>query len=285
MTVNDCVNDAAGVLVAAGFASDEARRDASVLARHALGWTLVQWAAGSRETASDKLSVRLMAFAHRRATHEPVAYITGVREFYGRDFAVTPAVLIPRPETEALVEDVLRALETGTGTTGSPTIVDVGTGSGCIAITLALERPTARVIATDVSAAALDVARANARALGATGVVFQQTSLVPADVRSIDVIVSNPPYIPEGDRASLPVDVRDFEPAVALFSRGDGLDVIGRLVAAARTALSPGGWLIMEIGVNQAAVVSDIVRQSGLRLEHIRADLQGIPRVVVASFR
>src|SRR5580765_6197994 len=158
MTVSDCVNDAAGVLVAAGFASDDARRDASVLARHALGWTLTHWATGSRETAPDDLPARLMAFARRRATHEPVAYITGVREFYGRDFAVTPAVLIPRPETEALVEDVLRALESAQP---GATVVDVGTGSGCIAITIALERPSARVIATDVSAAALDVARAN----------------------------------------------------------------------------------------------------------------------------
>ena len=225
MTIGQATSEAVRILTDAGFEQAEARRDVSVLARHLLGWNLADWAARSRQDAPTGLAEKLNAHARRRATHEPVAYITGVREFYGREFVVSPAVLIPRPETEGLIE---RALPV------EGTVVDVGTGSGCVAITLALACPRARVIATDVSTDALAIARENASRLGAR-VEFLQASLVPADLKP-DVIVSNPPYVPERDRASLSIDVRDFEPAGALFAGPDGLDVIRALVPAARRA-------------------------------------------------
>jgi len=281
-------------LVDAGFPPDEARRDAGVLARHCLDWTLTDWATRSREVAPPGFVDRLAEFIRRRATREPVAYVTGVREFYGRPFRVTNAVLIPRPETEGLVEETLRVLAGPSGPPGLPAealakagpsgpfIVDVGTGSGCVAITLALECPSARVMATDVSGTALDVARANARALGANRVAFIEASLVPAGLMDIDIIVSNPPYVPQRHRASMPADVRDFEPSVALFGGEEGQDIIGLLIAAARRTLKPGGWLIMEIGDGQAEAVTDAIAASGLQLNDIRPDLQDISRVIVA---
>jgi release factor glutamine methyltransferase len=285
MTVFQATAAAAEVLTGAGFGPEDARRDASVLARHVLGWTLADWGARSRDTAPAGFREQLAALAHRRATREPVAYITGVRAFYGREFQVSPAVLIPRPETEGVIE---AALSIVAGITNHEeheereelTLVDVGTGSGCLAVTLALEIPGSQVMASDISSAALTVARANAERLGAR-VEFVEASLIPAGVVA-DVIVSNPPYVPERDRDSLSPDVRDFEPAGALFAGPDGLDVIRQLVPAARHALRPGGWLVMEIGAGQADAVADIARTAGLALDRIAPDLQGIPRVVVA---
>jgi release factor glutamine methyltransferase len=300
VTVNDCVNGAAARLIRAGFAPDEARRDTAVLARHALGWTMALWAAQARDGAPADLADRLDAAVSRRATREPVAYITGVREFYGREFHVTPAVLIPRPETEGLVERAIEVILDVAGlpavalakagaaglpavalAKAGPVIVDVGTGSGCIAITIALECPGARVMATDVSAAALEVARANAERLGAR-VEIVEVSLLPPEPQAFDVILSNPPYVDRADRASLPRDVRDFEPEGALFADDHGLAVIGALASAARARLTPGGWLLMEIGQGQSASVASRIQAAGLRLERIVPDLQGIPRVVVA---
>jgi release factor glutamine methyltransferase len=287
VTYSESAKAAAELLSGAGFSPDEARRDASLLARNALGWSMTDWAARNREPAPPDLADRLRALARRRASREPIAYITGVREFFGRQFRVTPAVLIPRPETEILVEAVLSvvraeepsALDPRTG----PVILDVGTGSGCVAVTLALECPSARITASDVSAAALFVAAGNADALGASRVGFLEASLVPERLLPRPtIIVSNPPYVPESDRPSLAADVRDFEPASALFAGPDGLDVIRQLVPAARKALVPGGWLVMEIGAGQAPAVSAAVTRAGLALERIIPDLQGIPRVVVA---
>ena len=282
MTHHECMNAAAEVLVLAGFRPDDARRDASVLARHCLGWTLADWAARSREDATVDLGERLLGLARRRAAREPVAYVTGVREFYGREFRVTSAVLIPRPETEGLVEQALTILAGTTGT-AAPIIVDIGTGSGCVAITLALECPSARVIASDVSAEALAIAEVNAQALGANDVRFMLASLLPAGLPPLDMIVSNPPYVPQRHRASLPADVREFEPGVALFGGEDGLDLIRGVAQAARRSLKPGGWLVMEIGDGQGDAVSDVIVQSGLRLDRVEPDLQDISRVVVAQ--
>jgi len=281
--VFEATTAAAEILTGAGFDAEDARFDASVLARHILGWSLTDWAVRSREAAPAGFETPLLTLARRRATHEPVAYITGVREFYGREFRVSPAVLIPRPETEGLVEAALADAVQGPGSRVlGPTIdiVDVGTGSGCLAITLALEMPNARVMASDISPEALTMARATAAALGAR-VEFVESSLIPAGVVA-DLIVSNPPYVPERDRASLSVDVRNFEPAGALFAGADGLDVIRLLVPAARQALKPGGRLLMEIGHGQADAVTGLVTNAGLKLEGIRPDLQGIPRIVIA---
>ena len=281
MTITESAAAAARVLIESGFEPEEARRDVAVLARHVLGWSLTDWAIRSREEAPADFHSRLAEFTRRRATHEPVAYITGVREFYGRTFRVTPAVLTPRPETEILVETTLSLLPSALLLGAETAIVDVGTGSGCIAITLALEAHAARVVATDTSSDALAIARANADALGAR-VEFVKASLIPAGIEA-DLIVSNPPYIPESDRASLPVDVRDFEPAAALFAGPDGLDVIRELVPAARHALKSGGRLIMEIGAGQADAVAAIVRSAGFERPYVTSDLQGIPRIVIAA--
>ncbi len=246
MTVHDCVDRAARLLTDAGFPPDEARRDAAVLARSVLGWTTAQWASRLRDDAPDNLVERLAPLATRRSRHEPVAYITGIREFYGRPFQVTPSVLIPRPETEGIIDEALTALR-ARDVVSNPLIVDVGTGSGCIAITLALEWPGARIIATDISAEALEVAKANAAALGASMVEFARVGseqFLPPSIASANLIVSNPPYVAESDRASLSRDVRDFEPAAALFAGDDGLDVIRMLVPAAAKHLAAGGQLI-----------------------------------------
>ena len=293
MTIADCAAAAARVLTDAGVAEPDARADIGVLARHRLGWTGADWVARSRDQAADGFFDTLLALARRRSTGEPVAYITGVREFYGRPFGVSPAVLIPRPETELLITEALAhaqvthraqlrgcsGAEPARGPVG-PVIADVGTGSGCLAVTLALEIPGARIVATDVSPDALEVARANARALGAGRVEFVAASLLPPG--RFDLIVSNPPYVAERDRASLPPDVRDFEPASALFAGEDGLGVIRGLVPAAAPALLRGGRLVMEIGAGQADEVAQIVRDARLELEGVRPDLQGIPRVVIA---
>lgn len=281
MTVFESADRAARILTDAGFAVEDARGDVSVLARHALGWTVTEWATRLRDTAPADLSDRLAALARRRARHEPVAYITGSREFYGRPFRVTPSVLIPRPETEGLVDEALRLRLPDS----APLIVDVGTGSGCIAITLALEWSGSRIVATDVSPAALDVARSNAKALGANRVEFVHIDageFLPADLTSIDIVVSNPPYVPEPDRQSLSLDVRDFEPHTALFAGADGLDVIRQIIPAAAKVLAPGGLLLMEIGSGQASAVRGLLTAGGLDLVDIRPDLQGIPRIVVA---
>ena len=282
MTIQDAAAAAARVLEHAGFSAADARADVSVLARHLLGWTLTEWATKTGDVATAEFGDRLTAAARRRATHEPVAYITGEREFYGRTFRVTPDVLIPRPETEAIIDAVLQpSAPSVTSVTSVTSVLDVGTGSGCVAITLALEWPGARVVATDISERALVVARGNAHALGAH-LEFLHAPFWPETLGPFDLIVSNPPYVPERDRNSLAPDVRDFEPASALFAGPDGLDVISELIARAATALAPGGRLVFEIGAGQADAVAALVPSAGLKLDDIQADLQGIPRVVSA---
>ena len=285
MTIAARVQAAAEQLAAAGLQPEEARRDATLLARAVLRWDTAAWIAHQTEAASAGFDRALSGLIDRRARHEPVAYIVGEREFYGRPFRVTPAVLIPRPETELLVEETLATL--GERAANEPLVVDVGTGSGCIAIAIALEQPAVRVVATDISDAALAVARDNAARLGASArIEFRLGSLLAGLASSPDLIVSNPPYIGEADRASLPADVRDFEPAVALFAGLDGLDVIREVVGAAARVLTPGGKLLLEIGADQAGAVTRLVAHTpALTLSRVRMDLQGIPRVVVAERR
>jgi len=282
VTVRVIADHAAQALIARGFTPEDARRDVSVLARHVLGWTMAHWVTHAGALSPAGFAESLQRLVLRRMTHEPVAYITGVREFYGREFMVTRAVLIPRPETEGIIEALPPDLLMAPGA-GTPVVLDIGTGSGCLAITLALEHPAARVIATDVSAEALGIARENAARLGTDRVEFMESSLVPAGLPPLDLLVTNPPYVPEGDRESLSPDVRDFEPAQALFAGEDGLDVIRELLPQARAALKPGGALVMEIGAGQSATVTALVAEAGLRLVTIHPDLQGIPRIVVAA--
>lgn len=216
-----------------------------------------------------------------RSTGKPAQYITGHQEFWGMDLIVSPAVLIPRPETEHVVETVLELARMKQ----APRIVDVGTGSGCIALALAAELPWARMEAVDISPAALEVARANAARLQLDHrVVFHQRDLLagaPSD--GYDFVVSNPPYVPESEPEKAQREVREFEPKVAVFAGESGLEVYRRLAPQAREALKPGGWMVVEIGFSQAAAVHDLVQD--WPEVRITPDLQGVPRVVAARKR
>jgi release factor glutamine methyltransferase len=268
--------------IRAGIPPDQAGIDAEVLARAAAGWDRATWLARRNEPAGIGAAARFEAMASRREQREPVAYITGVREFWGLDFIVSPAVLIPRPETELIVE---AALERLADPARAWRIADVGTGSGCIAIALATERRAAMLTATDISEAALEVARQNAilRGVGSR-IGFLRTSFLDDAIGPFDLIVANPPYVPTFARTALAPDVREFEPHAALFGHGaDGLDEARAILAQAATRLAPGGWLLMEFGYGQGDEVREgASRVPGLRVEMILRDLQGHERTLVA---
>ena len=282
MTLTEAALDAAKVLRSAGLSDDAARQEASLLARHVAGWDTARWLADSRSTpASPEFSSTFAGLIRRRAGREPLAYITGEREFYGRVFEVKPGVLIPRPETELIVDVVL---EIAKGKT-APRILDIGTGSGCLAVTVSVELPTARTMATDSSEFAIDVARANARRFGVDArVSFRAGNLLAGSEGPFDIVISNPPYVSERDRAALEPEVSRYEPAAALFAGNDGLDVIRRLLPAAARVLAPDGKLVFEIGMGQAAEVEQIVnRRRRCDSYGSSDDLQSIPRVAVTS--
>jgi release factor glutamine methyltransferase len=225
---------------------------------------------------------RFFSLVEQRAGRRPLQHLTGTQAFYGREFVVTPDVLIPRPETEVLVEAALERLPRD----GSPVVVDIGTGSGCIALTLAGERSSAQVHALDISHAALEVARDNARRLGLEGRVrfYQGDLALPLRdmVRRVDLVASNPPYVDAADYAGLMPEVRDHEPRLALVPVPDAPRMYRRLVGGARRLLRPGGTLVLEVGQGQAEEVSAICAREGFHVERIVPDLAGIPRVVVA---
>lgn len=280
MRIHEVLRQARQVLQAAGIPEDEATRDAEWLARHALRLDRASLLSCLRdEWPSTVPRAALDALVARRTAREPMAYIIGNQEFFGRDFEVGPGVLIPRPETELLAEEALRRLDPDRPCR----VLDIGTGSGCLAVTLACERPLAQVSATDVSEDALLIAVRNAARHQAT-VAWHHGTLLADAPGPWDLIVSNPPYIAERDRATLMAEVVRYEPAQALFSGPEGLDVIAGLIACAPEALVVGGTLLMEIGAGQEAAVAALVdRAPSLRLEAIRPDLQGIPRIVVAT--
>ena len=285
MTLAACTADAARRLTAAGLPAVESRRDAVLLARWRLGWSAATWLTRSNEPVPPGFAEGFAELVERRTRREPLAYITGEREFYGRPFKVTRDVLIPRQETELLVEHALGSLRDLTHRPGrdAPKVLDVGTGSGCVAVTVALEAPAVQVVATDVSPAALEIARANAERLGAADrIEFRIDSLAGTVADAFDLIAANPPYVPEADRDSLAPEVRDYEPAAALFAGPDGLDVIRDLVPSAATALRADGWLVMEIGYGQADAVTRLLDATG-RFSDVRLanGLQAIPRVIM----
>lgn len=223
---------------------------------------------------------RLRELVRRRAGGEPIQYVTGEAPFYGLTFAVNRHVLIPRPETELLVEAVMKRVQPGA------MIVDVGTGSGCLVVTLAKQLPGARLVAVDASAEALAVARANARRHGVEkSARFLQGDLLEAlrDNVGADVVVSNPPYIASGDWVTLPKEVRDFEPVQALVAGADGLEVIRRLVRTAKRVLSPSGYVALEIGAGQRTAVEQLFRDHGYHGVEVVKDLQGHERIVIAQ--
>lgn len=269
-------------LVAAGIRPDEAAVDVDVYARKILGWDKAMLLASLRDPAPARLEPRFSEWLRRRERREPTAYIVGTREFWGREFLVTPAVLVPRPETEFIVEEGL-ALMIGVA---APRIADIGTGSGILAVTLAAELPTATVVATDVSAEALGVALQNGERLGvADRVAFVNTSYLRDVTGQFDLVVANPPYVRDGDKRALSPDVR-HEPEVALFGGPDGLRDVEGVLDAAAAKLKPGGWFVMEFGYGQEDDVSRFVAaRAALRLDHVRNDLQGIPRTAVVQRR
>jgi release factor glutamine methyltransferase len=270
--------EARRALTASGIDPDEAAIDAEVLARHVLGWDRGQFVTRWREPVPATLDPQFERLLDRRRAREPVAYIVGHREFWGREFEVTPAVLVPRPETEIIVEEAIAELRARPVST----IVDAGTGSGCLAITLALEFPAARVLATDISPAALAVARRNAATHGVEArVTCVEGDLLAAIDEPADLIVSNPPYVPSSDAGHLQPEVDRYEPHAALFGGTDGLDVIRRLFATAPARLAGEGRLVVEFGFGQEADVRELARAAGCRVVRIRADLQGIPRTAV----
>ncbi|MDP2826220.1 MAG: peptide chain release factor N(5)-glutamine methyltransferase [Sulfuritalea sp.] len=223
----------------------------------------------------------LLAFASlvaRRAGGEPVAYLIGHREFFGREFSVSPSVLIPRPETELLVEIALAGVGAGDTATSTARILDLGTGSGCIAITLALEIPQAQVTAVDASGAALHIARNNAERLGAQLRLLQSDWFAALAGERFDLIVANPPYIAATDPHLAAGDLR-HEPPAALSSGADGLDAIRRILAAAPAHLAPGGRLWLEHGYDQGDAVRELLAAAGLADIEQRRDLAGIMRV------
>jgi len=247
-------------------------------ARLLLGYLLgrdTAWLEAHRdEVLEDADAESFAALVERRAAGEPVAYLLGVREFYGRDFAVSPAVLIPRPETELLV-DLGKAALKGLA---APRILDLGTGSGCVAVTLALEVPQAEVTAIDIAAAALDVARGNADFLGARVRFLHSDWFAVLGRERFDLIVANPPYIAAGDPHLAQGDLR-FEPETALHCGADGLDAIRGIIAAAAQHLRRGGRLYFEHGYDQAAAVAGLLQAAEYENIEQHRDLAGIVRV------
>ena len=273
-SVREALDSAVIAIAAAG--SDTPRLDAEVLLADALG---VDRAAlfthPEREVEGPAVRAFQNAVRRRSAGREPVAYITGRRGFRYLDLAVDGRVLVPRPETELLVEIGIELLPQGAR------VADVGTGSGAIALALAHERPDLELIATDCSADALDVARANAVRLALDGAVTFLAGDLLAGAGHVDAVLSNPPYVAETERATLAPEITRHEPPGALFAGADGLDVIRRLVPAA--AHAGARLLAIELGEGQAEAVAQLMRAAGFADVHARRDLAGIERVVVGS--
>lgn len=250
----------------------EARLEAQILFAHALGVSRAWLIGHDRDLLEAAQAAAVEHLITRRLTGEPVAYLLGEREFYGRAFKVSPAVLIPRPDTELLVELALARLPEAAA------VLDVGVGSGAVAVTLALERPDCRVTAVDLSAAALAVAQDNATALGAQIECLPSDGYAAVAGRRFHLIASNPPYIAAGDPHLAQGDLR-HEPALALASGVDGLDLIRRLIAEAPAHLEADAWLLLEHGYDQAAAVRDLLSSAGFSGVFSARDLAGIERV------
>jgi release factor glutamine methyltransferase len=284
VTLHERLTQVTHALLAAGLTEPEASIDAEVLARHVLGWTREQMLVRWRQPVPADFESRFVPLLARRLKREPIAYIIGHREFWGLDIDVTRDTLIPRPETELIVEETLSIAST---LADAPTVVDVGTGSGCLAVAIAHELAKAHILAIDVSTAALDVAKRNA----VRHHVNDRITLIAGSVlepisHPVDLIVSNPPYVPLRDARTMQPDVRDYEPAVALFSGDDGLATIRALIAQAAARVRPDGWLIFEFGWGQADAVTRLIEHAGAwHLVRLRHDLQDIPRTAILQRR
>jgi release factor glutamine methyltransferase len=281
MTIHDLVNGARQRLMNAGISANLAALDAEVLARRVLGWDTARFLNNRDQDATTSFLLNYEHYVARRMRREPISYIIGTREFWSLDFEVTPDVLIPRPETELIVEEALDIVKRDRES--RPRFIDVGTGSGVLAI----ESPSARVVATDVSAGALRVARRNAARHGvADRITFVETSFLDGLEEPANLIVSNPPYVPAASAPGLTPEVVDYEPSVAVFGGDDGLDGLRHVLKDSIAHLAPEGWLIVEFGYGQEDAVRSIVDGlPALSLVKIRADLQDIPRTAVMQKR
>ena len=279
MTVRETIAWAAERLSVSEHLRSDAHRDAALLLQHLLGISRAQLLADPYSTITAEQYASYERLIARRLMHEPIQYITGVQEFFGLPLRVTPAVLIPRPETEHLVEAVLTEVDRSL----QSKIVDIGTGSGAIAIALANHLPSAHIIATDISPAALEIASENAACNRVSDRIrFVESDLLEAlSVEApFDAVVSNPPYVAFAEGKDMHPQVREFEPAAALFATGNGLDVYRRLIPQAYAALRPNGLLALEIGHGQRESVAKLL--SGWNDVRFAADLQQISRVALA---
>jgi release factor glutamine methyltransferase len=276
LSIAEALFEATQILRTAGV--PESRREAGSLLAHVIQKDRTFLISHAEEKLEPHTVHEFRDVVERRAAGEPLQYITGYQDFYGRSFRVTPDVLIPRPETELLVEAAL-------GLMHGSRFCDVGTGSGCIAVTLLCERPDSRAVGLDLSPAALAVARENAGAQRVDQRIEFHVSdcfdALPENTRPFDLIVSNPPYVAADVVAGLQREVKDHEPMVALTPGPDGLSIIRRLITEAPQFLQKDGHLLLEIGFDQGETVRELVEGSKFKLLETRPDLQGIPRIVI----
>ena len=269
------------MLAAAGI--PDPRREARLLVRHATGWGDATMLVDPGQELGDDQAAALDAMAARRASREPMAYIVGEREFWSLPFRVTPATLVPRPDTETVVEAVLADIGDETRTLR---ILDLGTGSGCLLLALLSEFPNASGLGVDISASALEVAKVNAARLGFdVRATFRIGDWLDGVEEKFDVVVANPPYVPDREIPDLDVDVRAFEPLSALAGGPDGLDAYRRIARRLGKALAMDGIACFEVGAGHADSVAAIFAGQGFRIQAVRADLAGIPRAVAVSGR
>ena len=277
MNIAEALREASQILQGAGV--PEARREAGSLLSFVIARDRTFLISHAEDQIDEHSLLRFRESVERRAAGEPLQYITGLQDFFGREFRVTPDVLIPRPETELLVEAALEVVG------AAPLICDVGTGSGCIAVTLLCEIVAARAVAVDKSSAALEIAKFNAEKLSvadrAVFVISDCFDSLDSREYQFDLIASNPPYVSAEVLPGLQREVRDHEPLVALSPGPDGLSIIRRLLIEAPAFLKTNGHLIMEIGFDQGEKVQSLVDTDVWRLLEVRPDLQGIPRIVV----
>ena len=277
MTIAELLPSAAAALARSGV--PEHFREANSIMQFAIGRDRVFLIAHPEYELSHRERQRFDELLLRRTSREPLQYITGRQEFFGLDFLVTPDVLIPRPETEMLVAKSIDLLGPSAGR-----FAEIGVGSGCISISILSRLPEARAVGADVSTAALGVAAENAErhGVGERLELIESDLLSRADRRRFDLIVSNPPYVPAADMDGLQPEVRDFEPALALTDGGDGLSIVKRIIAEAPVHLRAGGYLVMEIGFDQAAVVEASFDRDVWREVAVLPDFQAISRMAVA---
>jgi release factor glutamine methyltransferase len=279
-SIAEWIRDATASLEESGV--DDVRRNVEWMLESILGCTRAALYAYPERTLTQEQASDLTGMLDRRRSREPLQHILGHTDFYGLRFAVTPDVLIPRPETEQVVEAVLRLIDNGQ----AAHVLDIGTGSGCIAATVKYHRPGARVVACDVSTAALVVARQNAKALGVE-VEFVDADVLAPDFaervgHDFEIIVSNPPYVTAGEADALEAEVRDYEPPAALYCEDDPLRFYRALAEVAFVSLAPDGWLVVEAHADHAAAVAALFAAAGLADVALARDLSGRPRVVSA---